>query len=112
MGATLESRLPMIAAELRPRIGAAIKAGAEAIADEARARVPVSDTAPHIRDRIASRRTGPAEYRVSAGDGELFYGYFLERGTQYIAPQPFLEPALDEERDAIDAGITAILQHL
>lgn len=112
MGATLRSRLPQVAAELRPRVSAAIKEGAEEIAEEARERVPVSDTAPHLRDRISVRRSGPAQYEVVAGDGELFYGHFLEHGTEKMEAQPFLEPAADAHESEVTDAVIAVLRGL
>jgi len=47
--ATLASRLPMVIAELRPRVSAAIKSGAEDIAANARTKVPVGYPDNHLR---------------------------------------------------------------
>jgi HK97 gp10 family phage protein len=112
MAASLQSRLPAISAELRPRISAAIKAGAEAVAETEAELLPRSDNEPHIADRVTVVRSGPAEYRVVVGDDELYYGWFLEAGTVYMEAQPTLVPALDIEQEAIVAGATAVLKAL
>lgn len=110
MGATLRSRLPQVAAELRPRVSAAIKEGAEEIAEEARERVPVRTGA--LRDAIHVRRSGPAQYDVVAGDGDSFYGHFLEFGTERLEERPFLEPAADMHEDDIADVVSAVLRSL
>lgn len=118
MGATLESRLPQIAAELRPRVSAAVKAGSELIAARAREIVPVleqptPDREPGaLRDSIAVRRAGPAAYRVGAGSSEAFYARFVELGTEAMEAEPFLIPAAEGEQEQLVAGVAAALRTL
>ena len=100
MGATLKSRLPAIAAELRPKVSAAVKKGAQLVAEEARERVPIGPPDVHIKDDIRVARQGPAEYAVLAGDENTWYGHMVEFGTSHSAPRPFLVPALEEHRGA------------
>lgn len=99
MGATLKTRLPEIAAELRPKVSAAVKHSAQVVAEDAEARVPVGPPTVHLKDRIHVERKGPAEYAVIAGDEEAFYGHMVEFGTSHSAPRPFLLPALEARQD-------------
>lgn len=110
MPATLESRFPEIVAELRPRISKAIKEGAEAIAGVARSRVPVRSGA--LRDAVEVRRHSAAAYRVMGADDEAFYGRFVEYGTKYMEPEPYLIPSADAEKEALEAGVEAVLRTL
>ena len=110
MSVTLKSRLPQIAAELRPRVSAAVKDSAEQVAEAAKARVPV-DTG-RLRDAIHVERKGPAEYAVVAGDNQAWYGHLIEHGTTRQPPRPFLVPTLEEQRQPIELAITVVLRSL
>ena len=113
MPATLQSRLPLIAAELRPKVSAAVKLGAEAIAVNARGRV--RDAPPIGEGLVAAihvERAGPAAYEVVAGNDDVFWGRFLEHGTSHSAPYPFLVPATEEGRDTAVAFVDAALKGL
>jgi HK97 gp10 family phage protein len=117
MGATLKSRLPGIAAELRPRVGAAVKAGAEAIVVQAKAQAPPEDPEdhdrlhpglPHLGDSIHAKRRAAAEYGVYAN----WYWLFSEFGTVREGARPYMLPAAEAEKEPIVAGIEAILRVL
>lgn len=118
MTVTLKSRFPEIIAELRPKVGAAVKEAAEVVAEAAARRVP--DPSPLGQGLIASihvEREDVAEYSVIAGDGEAFYGSFVEfghaaRGGGQVAPEPFLVPAAEESRDTAAFLVTAALRGL
>lgn len=113
MAATLKSRLPQIAAELRPRVNEAVEAGAEIIAERARARVP--DAPPQGQGLIAAihvEDAGSSGYSVLAGDAEVFYGHMVEFGTSHSAAHPFLIPAAEESREAVAGLVTAALRRL
>ena len=111
MSVTLRSRLPGIVAELQPKVSAAVKKTAEAIAEEARQRVPVDEG--DLRDAIHVQRTGPAAYAVVAGNGgDVFYGHMVEMGTTHSAPQPFLLPAAEAHLDDAVARVEAALRSL
>lgn len=107
MAATYRSRFPEIEAEIRPKIGAAIKAGSEAVAEAAKSRAPVQTG--RLRDSIEARRDGVAQYEIVAGE---FYGRFVEMGTVRAPAHPFLVPALEENKDAIVAAVEAALHGL
>lgn len=113
MAASLKSRLPEIVAELRPRVGAAVKSGAELVSERASAKAP--DRTPYGAGLVATiqaERRGPAEYAVVAGDEDVFYGHFIEFGTTKATAQPFLIPALEESKDDIEAIVTGVLRGL
>lgn len=118
MAVTLKSRFPEIVAELRPKVGAAVKQAAEVVAEGAAQRVP--DRTPLGQGLIASihvEREDVAEYAVVAGDNEVFYGHFVEfghaaKGGGQVAPRPFLVPAAEASADTAAALITAALRGL
>jgi HK97 gp10 family phage protein len=110
MGATLKSRLPEIAAELRPKVGAAVKAGAEMIAADAQDKVHVRSR--ELQNRIHVVRRGGGEYSVVAGDEEAFYGHLLEGGTDIAPPYPFLTPAFEENEGEVVRLVQASLKTL
>lgn len=118
MSATLKSRFPEIIAELRPRLSMAVKAGAELIAEDARANV--HDAPPMgvgLKQAIHVERKGAAEYAVVAGDDEVVYGHMVEfghadRGGGQVAPRPFLIPAKEQRADDVAALLTAVLRSL
>ena len=75
---------------------AAVRAGANIIRDEARARVPVGTG--RLRDEIVVKRirTGQASLTMRLGPlRSSFYGMFFEFGTSIQAARPFLRPAFD-----------------
>lgn len=105
----LKSRIPKIAAELRPRVEEAVKAGAEHVALAAKARVPVETG--HLRESIHVESTPEGEYVVAdaraynnkTGEEEgMHYGRLVEFGSAHGPAQPFLIPALEESRKAIE----------
>jgi len=98
-GSKLESRLPDVMAELRPKVSAAVKKGAQHVSDEAERTVPIGPPDVHLRDHFHVKRLGPAEYEVAAGDGETWYAHMVEFGTSHSAPRPFLIPALEANRE-------------
>lgn len=112
---TLASRLPEIAAELRPRVSAAVKSGAEAIAEDARMRVHFGEEDPHLRESITVRRYQAAGYLVlveAQDDDGLYYGWFVEFGTAHAPPYPFLLPAAEGQLDHVEDLISASLRGL
>ena len=115
MSATLKSRLPQIAAELRPKVSAAVKQGAKLVSDDARARVPIGPPEVHLRDHFHVTRLGGAEYEVSVGGREgddPFYAHMVENGTTHSPPQPFLVPALEAHREDVEDLVRVALGSL
>lgn len=91
-----------------------MRAGANIVRDEARAKVAV-DTGHlkrQIRTRERSDRDGNMRFAVEVPRG-AFYGRFLEYGTSKMAAKPFLRPAAEAKteaavttmRDALSAAI-------
>lgn len=107
MPATLNSRIPAIIAGLDERVNLAVKAGAEAIAENAKNRVHVRTGA--LRDSIAVNEASDGVYYVVAGE---LYGIFEEFGTSDTPSHPFLVPAAEETKDEIEHLVTASLQSL
>lgn len=123
MGATLKSRLPEVAAELRPRVSRAVKKGAEDIADTARRNLEIGGhvDSGELLNSIHVERRGSAEYAVIAdaradkngnpGAGAP-YGGFVEFGTQDTAAYPFLHPAAEERAEEIVESVENALERL
>ena len=114
MPATLKSRIPAIIAGLEPRVNAAVRAGAEAIAVEATARAP--DAPPQGEGLVEAIHVEDSEeaggYYVVAGDEDVFWGHFVEMGTTHSAPHPFLIPAMESQKDAVANAVTLVLRTL
>jgi len=41
----------------------------------------------------------------AVGDPEAYYGLFVELGTRHMSPQPFLQPAIEEQRARLGRDI-------
>lgn len=103
----LKSRLPRIAASLKPRVDSSLRLGAEAVAQTARDRAPRASGA--LAEAIHTETDEQGTW-VVAGDDGVFYGHLVEHGTSKSAPQPFLIPALEERREEILAAVAASLK--
>lgn len=112
---TLQSRLPLVAAELRPRVAKAVKEGAEVIAEDAQGRVNIGPPPVHIFDSIKVVRREAAGYavEVTAADPEGFpYPYVVEFGGEDRPAHPFLIPALEANQDNVVFLVTGALRGL
>lgn len=112
---TLASRLPTIAASLRPRVSAAVKQGAELVAEDARQRVELGPPPTHIKDHIEIKRHEAAAYyiAVTATDPKgRAYPFVVEFGGEDSAPYPFLIPALESNAQNIENLVAASLRGL
>ena len=96
-GVQLQSRLTEISVELSARAGLAGKDLADAIADEAKQRVPVGSGPTHLRDAIHVTFAGDNDWEVVAGDSEHWYGHIVEHGSVQKGPRPFLVPAAEDQ---------------
>ncbi len=105
----LQSRLPEIAAELGPAVAEATAAGAELIAEDAKARVPVDSGR---LQRAIHVEASPEGAYVVAGDREAFYGHIVEHGSVNAPAHPFLVPALEENRGKVEEGIRAAIRRV
>lgn len=106
----LRSRLDSIARSLPDEVDSAIRLSAEAIEAGAKSRVPV-DTGD-LRDAIHTEKLEDGSYRVVAGNGDVFWGNFVEHGTTRTPAHPFLLPAAEAERDNIDGLVRRALSDL
>lgn len=116
------NRLPEIIAELPVAVRAALVQGAQRVAQSAKDRVPedTGDLERAIHVEIAEDPTDAAVLSgravleggvyVVAGDDKVFYGHMVEHGTTHSPPHPFLVPALEENRAAIQEEIAAALR--
>ena len=89
---TLKSNIPALRAALEGATGKGVRAAAEAIAQEARRRVPV-DTGALQRSIIAAPGSSTLEWTVRSGD-RLDYASYVEYGTARMAAQPYMTPAI------------------
>lgn len=110
MSVKYESRFPQITRELRPKVSRGTRAGAELIVQAAKSRVPVRSGA--LRDAIHIDFRGDADYAVVAGDHNAFYGHMVEFGTTHSPAHPFLVPAVEERKAAVEAAIVVALRSL
>lgn len=112
---TLESRLPAVAASLRPRVGAAVKEAAELVAEAAKRNVEIGPPTEHIYDNIDVEREEAAAYRVAvnvASPKGIAYPFALEFGRKGAPAYPFLIPALESSADNAVYLVTAALRGL
>ena len=96
----LQQALQSLGAQVAGRLGAnAVRAGARAIVARAKTNAPIKTGALRRSIRVftdrGEARLGGATRTAYAGT-RLYYGWFLEFGTQHIAPRSFLRRALDE----------------
>lgn len=106
----LSSRIPEIIAELPVIVDAAMKESARLVEQDAKERVPVRTG--KLRDAIHTERKSWATYEVVGGDGEAFYGHMVEFGTEHSGGEPFLVPALEENREVTVQIVTSGLRGL
>jgi HK97 gp10 family phage protein len=85
-------KLRALIAELPARADAIAGRGAGHAAKSARALVPVRTGA--LRASIRAERTD-AGHAVRAGGGAVDYAAYVEFGTQRMAAQPYLRPAVE-----------------
>lgn len=108
----LYSRIPEIIGDLdpdAPELNAALKEGAEAIAADARDRVPVDEGT--LRDAIHVEAVDHG-YSVVAGDDEAFYGHIVEFGGVRTTARPFLVPAGEARREDVLGLVENVLENV
>jgi HK97 gp10 family phage protein len=87
------NHFPEIARQLPELTHELLEDAAEAVAEEARANVPVGATGK-LRDSIVTK----VEKERALVLVKKFYGLFLEFGTVKMAARPFLTPAAEKMR--------------
>lgn len=78
--------------------------GAELVRADAQARAPRGETG-RLADRMVAEKDTRRRRAVVGPHKDAFYGIFQERGTSRHAAQPFLRPALDNNRRAVFLAI-------
>jgi HK97 gp10 family phage protein len=102
----LKSRIPQIIVEIDVRIAEVIDRGTDQVERDAKARVPKATGKLHDAIHKDERKDGTY---VLGGDDEAWYGHLVEYGTVRTTPQPFLVPALEENRaDIVTDGQRAL----
>jgi len=104
----LEDKLSGLDVKLTNALAEALDEIAEKIRDDAKSFVPVDTGA--LRKSIRVEKKGKLEVRVAAGGGgvinprtgrEVDYAGYVEFGTSRASPQPYMQPALEKNRDEI-----------
>jgi HK97 gp10 family phage protein len=90
----------------------AAKTAGAIVLDEAKTRVP-RDTgalADSMAVRVNAAQSDANEVTVTVGPSKRgFYGRFVEHGTKNMPAEPFLKPALDNNRDKITKAIKEVM---
>ncbi len=103
----VENRIPALIAAVEANARTTVKAHADKIASDARARAPVATG--YLRSSIhAESVTAGKEAQIIVGAD---YGPFVEYGTYKMAAQPFLNPALEADKAAYFADMGKGLIH-
>jgi len=104
----LEDKLSRLDEKLKRALEEALEEIAEKIRDDAKSFAPV-DTGS-LRKSIRVEREGELQFSVVAGDGgvinprtgrEVDYAGYVEFGTSRMSPQPYMQPALEKNKDEI-----------
>ena len=94
----------------RKLIADALREGADVVAIEAEARAPVETgrLSENIVYAITEQTASGAVANIGPAK-QVFYGAFVERGTEHMTPEPFLGPAFDDSVDKATAVIQEVL---
>jgi len=104
----LEEKLSNLDVKLSRALDEALKEIAEKIRDDAKGFVPVDTGA--LKKSIRIEKKGKLQVSIVAGGGgvinprtgrEVDYASFVEFGTSRMSPQPYMQPALEKNRDEI-----------
>jgi len=104
----LEDKLSNLEEKLGKALTEALEEIAEKIRDDAKGFVPVDTGA--LRKSIRVEEKGSLEVSIIAGGGgvinprtgrEVDYAGYVEFGTSRASPQPYMQPALEKNRDEI-----------
>ena len=104
----LEDKLSRLDEKLKQALEEALEEIAEKIRDDAKDLAPV-DTGS-LRESIRVEKEGDLQVSVIAGGGgvinprtgrEVDYAGYVEFGTSRMSPQPYMQPALEKNRDEI-----------
>jgi len=104
----LEEKLSNLEEKLSRALNEALEEIAEKISDDAKNFAPVDTGA--LRKSIRTEKKGKLQVSVVAGGGgvinpktgrEVDYAGYVEFGTSRMAPQPYMQPALEKNKDEI-----------
>ena len=105
----LVSRIPEIVESIPDEMAEVLEEGANAIAEDAKQRVPVDTGA--LRDAIHVEQVDDLTFSVVAGSTEAYYGHMVEfgsaeggKGRGPIPPHPFLIPAAEVQHARIEGA--------
>lgn len=91
-----------------------IKKAAEKIRDEAKEKVP--ELTGKLKDPIEIKTLEIKKDEIKIGIGpvgdDVFYWFFVEYGTSKMEAQPYLRPAFDNNKKAVEKEIAKGLQKL
>jgi HK97 gp10 family phage protein len=76
---------------------------ARGTAASARFRCPVDTGA--LKASIQNKKIGPMHHQVRVGE---FYGAYVEYGTRHMAAQPYLRPAIEEQKRIFKAKMAKV----
>ena len=100
--------LPAVLARFPGAVDAVLSAGAERVADYARANHPWENRTGETEASIEAGQLADHEFGVSSGGASLF----LEFGTVNMPPFPFLQPAYDAVYPSIEDGLSRLTEKL
>lgn len=63
---------------------------------------------PHLADNIAMEPGPVLKHTASVDIGptvDVFWGRYVEQGTSKMSPQPFMRPAVDDSRGAVERQV-------
>ena len=104
----LEEKLSNLDVKLSRALDEALEEIAEKIRDDAKSLVPVDTGA--LKKSIRIEKKGKLQVSIVAGGGgvinprtgrEVDYAGFVEFGTSHMSPQPYMQPALEKNRDEL-----------
>jgi len=104
----LEEKLSNLEEKLSRALNEALEEIAEKILDDAKNFAPVDTGA--LRKSIRTEKKGKLQVSVLAGGGgvinpktgrEVDYAGYVEFGTSRMAPQPYMQPAFEKNKDEI-----------
>ena len=104
----LEDKLSNLDVKLSNALAEALEEIAEKIRDDAKGFVPVDTGA--LRKSIRIEKKGKLKVSIIAGGGgiinprsgrEVDYAGYVEFGTRRASPQPYMQPALEKNKDEI-----------
>ncbi len=105
----LEAKLRELELSMQRKVlVAAAKAGGKIVLDDARSRAPrlTGALAEGITMKVGGRETDSNEATVEIRPSrKTFWALFNEKGTRKMAAQPFMKPALENNRERIAAAV-------